>query len=372
MSASARHRRARSWSLGLTAAAVLVGLCAATAPAVKDKITLYRIPGESGKWFHYTDRRPPQDTVYQEVGDYERTSRPVNLLAGRRNIYVYYPTGDRRKGQQICEDAWYAVRLNERIAGFAFSWPGDIKIYRVPQFEIGVAAEYRGPDGIMASGSDPYLMYHEIAHYWANTDLYSARWLGEAFAELHAYIVGRRVRGSGSSETFRDWKFKAVAEYPDPDFPLETWDFGQQSTFQRERFAYGKAFAASSLLMDQFGLHRLQEVNRRIRRQKKPANTREYIGLLESIVGVGKVDQMLSGWVLPGPYWLDGERVSLEDYLQYLRKHPPRLPVRLDPARPDMVEPWRPLPATSRPTGYFVDRHGRPIPPPAPTSRRGR
>jgi len=361
MTGSREGRTARFPRWSLIAVTLLAALPLAVAAGVRDRFTLYRIPHEDGKRAHYTDRRPPKGVRYREVGDYERTSRPVNLLGGRRKVVVYYPKGEKRTGQSICEDAWYAVRLNERIAGFPFSWPGDVKIYRVPESEIGSAGQHRGREGILVSGSHEYLMYHEISHYWVNTDLYRERWLAEGFAELHAYIVGRRVRGYRSGETFRAWKFKAIRDYAKPDFPLETWTFGQKSTLGRERFAYGKAFAACSLLMDRFGLYRLQQVNRIIRRRRKPVTTREYIGLLEGVVRRGNVGEVLSGWVLTGRYRLKGKPVSLPEYLRYLDTHPPAIPGKLDPARPDVVHPRTRPASTTKPTGFFLDEHGNPI-----------
>lgn len=322
------------------------------------EFTLYRIPTPDGR-AHYTDRKPPRGVKYQVVGDYQRLSRPVNLRGGRRKIYVYYPNGEERIGQRILTEVWYALRLNERIAGFPFYWRGDVKIFRVPESEIGSAAQHRGREGILTSGSHPYLMYHEIAHYWVNTDLYRPRWLVEGFAELYACLVGSRVRGRASAAKFHRWKLKAILDYPGEDFPLVEWDFGQPSTLARERFAYGKAFVACSLLMRHFSLYRLQQVNRIIRRQGRPVNTTQYLALLRRVAGRRvRTDpaELLSGWILPGRYWLKGKPVSLREYLRYLEHRPPRVPGRLDPSRPDAVHPSPPAPpSTSRPHGFFVN-----------------
>ena len=233
----------------------------------------------------------------------------------------------------------------------------------VPESDIGSAAQHRGKEGILTSGSDEYLMYHEISHYWVNTDLFTDRWLLEGFAELNAYIVGYRVRGRTSAKRFRARKLAHILAYPKPDFPLQEWTFGQESTLERERFAYGKAFVACSLLMDRFGLHRLQRVNRLIRRRKRPVDTRQYIGWREQVLDrSGKssrpdVGLSLSGWVLAGPYRLEGRRVTLKEYLGYLRNHPPKVPARLDPTRPDAVHPptTGTRPADTRPSGRFLD-----------------
>lgn len=352
MMTEGRFHRAWGW-----AAAVVLG---AVATAAAQEIVLYRIPTRSGKWFEYTDERPPESIHFDAVKGFSRTSRPVLLRTGQRQVLVYYPTGEDESGRRICEDVWYALRLLERIAGFSFAWPGDIKIYKVPEFEIGAAAQHRGRRGVMTSDGDPFLMYHEIAHYWADWDLYSERWQLEGLAELYAYIVGKRVRGERAAELFRAAKFKGIRDYTGQDFPLDTWGRGEETTLERERFAYGKAFAVWSMLLERVGLHRLQQVNRAIRAQGKPVDSREFIGLLDRIAGPGKADEVYSGWILAGPYRLKGKTLTLSQYVDYLEKRPPPVPAQLDPA----IAESRPAPApTSRPTGYFVDEEGRPLEP---------
>jgi hypothetical protein len=315
--------------------AVLGVLCvSALSTSRSSSFTLYRIPDASGKWFRYSDQKPPAGVEAQEVSDYERVSRPVTLNAGDRHILVYVPKGDRPKGVQVASDVWYAIRLAEQIAGVDLPIPGDIKVYCVQAEEIGAAADFHGSDGIMASEHDPYLLYHEIAHFWGDFEVFTERWQVEGFADLVAYVVGERLTGRRRAEMFRAFRFQRLREYlREPgarDFPLEDWKRGDESTPGREAFAYGKSLAAWCLMLDRVGLRRLQEVNRTIRERRKPVNTREFLALLAGDDDPRALDALLGGWVFDDPYLLSGRPVSLNTYLTWLEAHPPSVPAQLD------------------------------------------
>ena len=335
-----------------------MALVAFGATAVAAGVVLYRIPDDERNGVLYSDVRPARGVKYQEVGDFERFSRPVVLSGGRRQIIVYYPAGEGDKGRRIAEDAWYALRLTERLTGTPFSPRADIRIFKVPEADLGVAGMYHGSDGILVSESSSYLMYHEIAHFWDDLGLFDERWQAEGYAELSAYIVGLRVRGASSAEAFRAMRLRGITDYKERDFPLDAWRMGQPTTLAREQFAYGKALAVCSLIMDRVGLAKLQQIHRQIREKRKPLDTRQYLGELEKVAGAGKLDDLYSGWILEGPYRLKDRTFTLAEYVAYLEKHPPTVPV-------DTGEVRLPSTASSRPVGYFVDEHGQPIGPAA-------
>jgi len=347
---------------GPTAAVGVLAVLAATAGAAAKEITLYRIPiGDDGR-HRYSDVRPPARVKYEEVRDFERTERPVILRSGRRKIIVYHPKGEDREGGQIRDDVWYAVRLCERIAGIPYPGGRDIKVYKVPESDIGSAAQHREEEGILTSGAGHFLMYHEIAHYWMNFDLFKDRWLAEGYAELCAYIVGLRTRGLEAAEAYRLRRLRGVKDYPGDDFDLERWGRGEKTTLDRERFAYGKGMTVCAMLLNRVGLFKLQQVNRAIRRRRKPVTTREYYGLLEKAVGPRSgIDEIFSGWVISGGYYVKGKRVSFSAALRAVEREKPKVPTFLDPGREALHPTSRPT--TSKPVGYFVDEHGNRIDP---------
>ncbi|MBI5158055.1 MAG: hypothetical protein HZA58_08615 [Acidimicrobiia bacterium] len=128
---------------------------------------------------------------------------------------------------------------------------------------LGYAGWYLAYEDVIELGEDldDHTILHEISHLWANSELFTGRWIAEGLAEELAATAFDAIDGEG------------VPERPSPPatdvpvaVPLNRWDVPRRApgedeeSFQREDYGYNASFWVMRALHEEIGADGLQAV----------------------------------------------------------------------------------------------------------------
>ena len=151
------------------------------------------------------------------------------------------------------------VPVLERLIGL--DWPATSTLEVVETaspYLYGYAGWYRPDDSLIEVGDklDQQVVFHELAHLWFNDDLFSGRWINEAFADqVAAMTIDELGDEAPTPEPVRDDDPGRLAlnDWSDPDLQAGV-------SFDQERYGYNASWSVLHQIVEEIGAERLTEV----------------------------------------------------------------------------------------------------------------
>lgn len=248
-----------------------------------------------------------------KVNGYEQVSTVVQMKERTLRVTVQYLDADADWAHHVLDIASIALPRIEDLAGFPYPYGFDITIH-VQKTTYG--GENRGEKGIwLDPGTWDFAVVHELSHYW--TDIYSKRWLQEAFATLYPILIFQEWGDSNDilwvRDTHLDWFHQYFSKY---EQPLDVWK--GEDVMEIHDFLYGKMYCTIYMLFRELGIGIFQKTNLSIH-SDSIANSLRFKSALEHVSGSNLTD-LFSGWVFgnsyvkygPGDFALDNGLLILD------------------------------------------------------------
>jgi hypothetical protein len=246
-----------------------------------------------------------------QPGAVASTKFDVPLKDKTVNVTLTYFQGEDAAAQHEQQLITAGLPVIEEVYGFDYAGPAAVNIVQGGrQSSLG----YEGVasctpdvscDIVISSVADDYTLLHELSHMWSS--IYAKRWLAEGFAEFVAETAGPQLPAG------------LVAGDPvvrsDPAISLALDDWGDAnsligadaSRIDIEAAGYTFSLRFLQTLRDKFGLEALQAVNRNIATSGTPADSQQYMNVLEEATRQN-LDSLFQTWVFP-----DSARQTLAD-----------------------------------------------------------
>ncbi len=237
-----------------------------------------------------------------QPGAVASTQFDVALKDKTVNVTLTYLEGEDAAAQHEQDLIAAGLPVIEEVYGFAYDGPAAVNIVQGGRQSSlgyeGVASCTEGLscDIVISPVAGDYTLLHELSHMWSS--IYARRWLSEGFAEFVAETVGPQLPAG-----------LVVGDAPvrsDPGITLALDDWGDAtsllgadaSRIEIEAAGYTFSFRFLQTLRDRFGLEALQAVNRNIATSGSPADSQEFMNVLEGATAQN-LDSLFLTWVFP-------------------------------------------------------------------------
>ena len=144
----------------------------------------------------------------------------------------------------------------QRLIGLPYDTPGTLVIEEAATSRLGdYAGIYNKLSGIIRVryDADAYVGLHEAAHIWFNGDLFSGRWIGEAYAEFYGVQAAQAIGATGDA-------FDLTDELMANRIALNDWGEIGGVELGVEEYAYAASYHLALLIFGRTDIAHLQTV----------------------------------------------------------------------------------------------------------------
>ncbi|MBU6998745.1 MAG: hypothetical protein HXS51_07500 [Theionarchaea archaeon] len=238
----------------------------------------------------------------------------IETESGKRTVEIRYTPGNEEWAKDIFNTVRKGFPLLEEHIGVPCPVDWDIKIIEASSLKQGVGGVNRGPEGIeVPADTSPGVIIHELSHYWFGHQLSLkwSNWVLEGFPEAYTVYILREL---GHPEAYSLW-YSRLDQYEEAraaigDLPLSEVGYTPNFEDPRVGLLYSKAMVFSTWLILYFGEETMHTINQRVIFEN-PLYSEDYQAIVEEITGED-LDWLFSGWVYPGDYFYQEEKVSFQ------------------------------------------------------------
>ncbi len=181
-------------------------------------------------WFTAVQPVPPSDF------------RARSVTVGPLNVTLRYWADDVGWADEVESVLRRGYPILRGMIGLGDPTSTTITIEEASSQDLGFAGSYDLATGqvLISYFADPYVILHEIAHMWFNSDLVSDRWVQEAFASYYAEQAVNQLGLPDHSPVLTDQIRQAAVPLNDwvapgqPDSPTEAYLYGAAIEVARE------------------------------------------------------------------------------------------------------------------------------------------
>ena len=192
----------------------------------------------------------------ERPGAFHETTATVKLPDGTVSVLVRAWDDDPDWGRSVTSIITKGLPVLRELVGLDYQVHGELSIDEAAISRLGDYAGEYNPESEsidLRYDADGYTALHETAHIWFNDNLFSTRWIGEAWAEYYGVEAGKRIGTDGQV-------FVLTSQLTPARFPLDAWGVVGQEPQLREEFAYAASYRLAQLIEARAGQAGLREV----------------------------------------------------------------------------------------------------------------
>ena len=203
---------------------------------------------DPGTFFAYVTAEGP--------GAFRQTSTTVRLPDGPVTIMIRTWDDDPAWGTRITGIVSKGLPVLRQLIGLDYLVHGQLRVEEAAGSQLGDYAGIYNPETETIDvryDADGYTTLHETAHTWFNENLFTGRWIGEAWAEYYGVEAGKRIRTDGDP-------FALTSPLLAAKIPLNAWKAAGTEPKLTEDFAYAASYRLAQLIAARAGPAGLQAV----------------------------------------------------------------------------------------------------------------
>ena len=192
----------------------------------------------------------------ERPGAFQETSATIRLPDGPVTVLIRAWDDDPAWGTRIKAIVSKGLPVLRDLIGLGYQVHGELQIDEAAASRLG---DYAGVYNSEAESievrydADGYTTLHETAHTWFNDNLFSGRWIAEAWAEYYGVEAGKRIGTDGQA-------FVLTPQLSASRIPLNAWAAIGVEPPLTEEYAYAASYRLAQLIEARAGLTGLREV----------------------------------------------------------------------------------------------------------------
>ena len=192
----------------------------------------------------------------ERPGAFHQTSTTVRLPEGPVTVLIRTWEDDPAWGARTTAVVSRGLPVLRDLIGLDYKVNGQLRVEEAAASRLGDYAGVYNPvtETIdVRYDADGYTTLHETAHSWFNENLFSGRWIGEAWAEYYGVEAGKRIRTDGRG-------FGLTPQISAAKFPLNAWAAVGVEPPLTEQYGYAASYRLAQLIAARGGISGLQAV----------------------------------------------------------------------------------------------------------------
>ncbi len=204
--------------------------------------------GDPASFFAYVTAERP--------GAFHETSATIRLPDGPATVLIRAWDDDPDWGTRIKGIVSRGLPVLRDLIGLSYQVHGELRVEEAAASRLG---DYAGVYNSETESidvrydADGYTTLHETAHTWFNDNLFSGRWIAEAWAEYYGVEAGKRIGTDGQA-------FVLTPQLSASRIPLNAWAAIGAEPPVTEEYAYAASYRLAQLIEARAGLAGLREV----------------------------------------------------------------------------------------------------------------
>jgi hypothetical protein len=192
----------------------------------------------------------------ERPGAFHDTSTTIRLPDGPVTVLIRAWDDDPDWGTRIKAIVSKGLPVLRDLIGLGYQVHGELQVEEAASSRLG---DYAGVYNSEAESidvrydADGYTTLHETAHTWFNDNLFSGRWIAEAWAEYYGVEAGKRIGTDGQA-------FVLAPLLSASRIPLNAWAAIGVEPPLTEEYAYAASYRLAQLIEARAGLAGLREV----------------------------------------------------------------------------------------------------------------
>jgi hypothetical protein len=205
------------------------------------------IPDPAAFFAYLTAERP---------GAFHETTATVRLPDGAVTVLIRAWEDDPDWGRRVTSIISKGLPVLSDLIGLDYLVHGELQVDEAAGSRLGdYAGVYNSEtESIdLRYDGDGYTTLHETAHTWFNDNLFSGRWIAEAWAEYYGVEAGKKIGTDGQA-------FVLTSQLSTARIQLNAWAGVGEEPPLREEYAYAASYRLAQLIEARAGLAGLRKV----------------------------------------------------------------------------------------------------------------
>jgi len=192
----------------------------------------------------------------ERPGAFRQTSLTVRLPDGPVTVVIRTWDDDPAWGTRITSIVSRGLPVLRDLIGLDYQVHGQLRVEEAAGSRLGDYAGVYNPETETIDiryDAEGYTTLHETAHTWFNDNLFTGRWVSEAWAEYYGVEAGKRIHTDGRA-------FVLTPQLLTAKIPLNAWAAVGAEPKLTEDYAYAASYRLAQLIAARAGTAGLQAV----------------------------------------------------------------------------------------------------------------